>query len=176
MASRKLCCIQYFNKLAWNSFWKQRCGVGLIWSAKCLGCQVTIITSWRVQSFYGAGLFLMVFVPPWIALHVVSLLTQCSSMDANILLVIFLVENIFTPFPLNSQERLLWNYYLAFLSDPSGNLIAFTIWRNLLCSKNVSIQAENNTLKLSVTVHILLDSGFLDKNNVTILPDVLSIW
>lgn len=139
MASRKLCCIQYFNKgwhkWAWNSFWKRSCGVGLIWSAKCLDCQVTTVTSWRVQSVCGAGIVLMAFVPPWIALHGVSLLTQCGATDANILLVILLRENIFTPLPLNSQEGLLWNCYLAFLSDPSGNLIAFTIWRHLLCLK-----------------------------------------
>lgn len=47
----------------------------------------------------------MALVPSSTALSIVGLLTQGGSMDTNILLVIFLRENMFTPFSLDSLKR-----------------------------------------------------------------------
>lgn len=61
----------------------------------------------------------------------VSFLTQCSLMEVNILSVIFLQENILSTFLFElPQKGSFENYHLAFLSFPSGNLIAFIVWRN----------------------------------------------
>lgn len=86
----------------------------------------------KVQWGCGSGIVFMASVPPLIALSMVSLLTQCSSMAANTLLVIFLREK-------NTSHIFLFelpkkgsfeNYHLAFLSVPSVNFIAFIIWTN----------------------------------------------
>lgn len=54
----------------------------------------------KVQWGYGSGIAFMASVPPLIALSIVSLLTQCSSMDANTLWVVFLREKNTSHLPL----------------------------------------------------------------------------
>ena len=120
----------------------------------------------RVQSVDGTGIIFMALELLWMALHVVSLLILCSSVDANISLVIFLRENVFTPFALNSLRKVLLKllFGLSVRSKWKLNCI-YSLKESALFKKNVSTQAENNTLKVSVMPHICsVGSGFLDKN------------
>lgn len=69
----------------------------------------------------------MTLVPPLIALSIVSLLTQCSSMGANILLVVFLKENMLIPFSLNSLRNALLKIVIWPFCQFQVETIAFTI-------------------------------------------------
>lgn len=129
MTGRKLCFIQYFHKDSYLNHleiffenWHIELGE---FDAEYLGFQIITVKSLKVLST-DLGLFSWLYYFLWL------LLTECSSMDINISLVIFLRENMFIPFSLNSIRKVLlkiavWTFYL-----PQMATIAFKIWRNLL--------------------------------------------